>query len=262
MVLRPVAAAAPAALVVSGLGVRYSRQAALRDVDFTLQRGEVVAVVGPNGAGKSTLFRSVVGLLPHAGTVTLHGTHCHHRRHRLNAAYLPQRSDLDLDFPITVAEVVAMGRRRFLPLGRRPREVDRRAVADALALVDLPDLGRRPIGSLSGGELQRVFVARAIAQEADVLLLDEALSGVDEPATADILDLLDALARQGAAVLISTHDLALARRRFDRCLALNRRLVADGPPQTCLEGALLEATFGSGAAVGPPSGTPSEGIPA
>lgn len=262
MVLRHVDESGPAALTVSRLSVRYGQQReALTGVDFTIQRGEVVAVVGPNGAGKSTLFRSIVGLLPHAGTVTLHGTDCHHRRHRLHAAYLPQRADLDLGFPVTVDEVVMMGRRRFLGLGRRPRAVDRRTVAEALILVDLPDTGRRPIGSLSGGELQRVFVARALAQEADVLLLDEALSGVDEPATADILDLLDALADRGAAVLISTHDLALARRRFRRCLALNRRLVADGAPAACLDGTLLEATFGSGVA-DPRRGPSPAGIPA
>jgi ABC-type Mn2+/Zn2+ transport system ATPase subunit len=250
---------APPALTVSGLTIRYGERTALAGVDVAVGQGEVVAVVGPNGAGKSSLFKAIVGLVAHEGGVTLHGRPCHHRRHRLEAAYLPQRADIDLGFPVTVGDVVLMGRRRFVRRGRRPGAHDRAAVAGALRRVRLAGFEGRPIGAVSGGELQRVLLARALTQEADVLLLDEALSGVDQPATAAMLELLDELAADGAAVLVSTHDLALARRRFARCLALNGRVVADGDPHVCLDGPNLEATFGSGAVVVAP---PAEEIAA
>jgi ABC-type Mn2+/Zn2+ transport system ATPase subunit len=234
-----------AALEVRGLTVRYGRVPVVVDVSFALPAGEVVALVGPNGAGKSTLYRALVGLVPHDGEVMMHGAPCHRRTGRSRAAYIPQRSDVDLDFPITVGEVVLAGRRRFLRARRFARPADREAVGEALERVGLPGMHGRPIGALSGGELQRTYLARALAQQADILLLDEALSGVDRPGTQDLLALFDRLAADGATILVATHDLALARRRFARCLALNRRLVADGPPLSALDGGRLEAVFGS-----------------
>jgi ABC-type Mn2+/Zn2+ transport system ATPase subunit len=233
------------ALDVRGLTVRYRDVPVLADVSFALPPGEVVALIGPNGAGKSTLYRALVGLVPHDGEVVMHGVPCHRRSARTRAAYIPQRSDVDLDFPITVGEVVLAGRRRFLRARRFARPEDRVAVGEALDRVGLPGVQRRPIGSLSGGELQRVYMARALAQQADILLLDEALSGIDRPGTRDLLALFDRLAADGVTILVATHDLALARRRFRRCLALNRRLVADGPPMAALAGRRLEAVFGS-----------------
>jgi ABC-type Mn2+/Zn2+ transport system ATPase subunit len=234
------------ALRACGVGVRYGERTVLRDVSFEVWPGEVVAVIGPNGSGKSSLFKALVGLVSHAGCVEIHGRECHHRTHRLGAAYIPQRADVDLAFPITVREMVALGRRPFRRWHRRATPADHDAVDGALDRVGLVGFGRRPLGTLSGGELQRAFLARAIAQEAEVLLLDEALSGVDQPRTEAMLMLLDGLARDGTTVLIATHDLALTRRRFGRCLAVNGRLVADGVPSRCLEGAPLEATFGTG----------------
>jgi manganese transport system ATP-binding protein len=234
------------ALCVEGVSVHYRDVVALQDVSFRVAPGEVVAVVGPNGAGKSSLFRAVLGLVGHEGRVMLDGRACRRRARRVEVAYLPQRADVDLDFPIVVREVVAGGRRRFLRCGQPLRALDRARVDDALAAVGLTELANRSIGAISGGELQRVFLARAIAQEATILLLDEALSGVDQPRTHELLGLFDALAGHGAAILVATHDLALARRRFHRCLALNRRLVADGPPTECLCDERLEAVFGSG----------------
>jgi ABC-type Mn2+/Zn2+ transport system ATPase subunit len=235
----------PPALVVRSLSVRYGATAVLGGVSFALGRGEVVALVGPNGAGKSTLYRALVGLVAHDGEVAMHGRTCHHRSSRVQAAYVPQSSDVDLSFPITVGEVVAAGRRRFLRARRFARPSDLAAVSDALDRVGLAGFGARAIGALSGGELQRVYLARALAQDADILLLDESFSGVDEPGTAALLGLLDELAADGASVLVATHDLALARRRFDRALALNGRLVADGHPRVVLDDPCLEATFGS-----------------
>lgn len=236
-------------LATDRLGVRYGRHVALADVTIRVDPGELVAIVGPNGAGKSSLFKAVCGLVPHEGSVALGGSHCHHRRDHMVAAYIPQRADLDLDFPITVDELVLAGRRRFRSFARRASLGDRRAASDALARVGLDGLGGRAIGSLSGGQLQRAFVARALAQEAHLVLLDEALSGVDLPNTESLLELFADLCANGTSLLVATHDLALARRRFDRCLAINGRLVADGPPSIALDEAAVDATFGSGPAV-------------
>lgn len=233
-------------LRVSGVSVTYPpASTVLDDVSFEVVPGELVAVVGPNGAGKSTLFKAISGLVAHEGNVELGGIHCHHQRDRLGAAYIPQRSDLDHDFPITVGQLVLAGRRRFLRLGQRPGLRHREAASDALERVGLTHLARRPLSTLSGGQAQRAFLARALAQEAHLILLDEALSGVDQPRTEGLLDLFADLAGSGTSLLIATHDLSLARRRFTRCLAINRGLIGDGPPETALDAARIEATFGS-----------------
>jgi len=233
------------AIHVERLAVSYGNNHVLHDTSFQVRRGEMVAVIGPNGAGKSTLFKAVCGLVPASGTVTIGGVHCHHQRDRMSAAYIPQRSDLDLDFPVTVGEVALSGRRRFLSWWQPPRAVDRERARQALETVGIAGLDDRPIGMLSGGQVQRVFLARALAQEADIILLDEALSGVDSPSTAAFLDLFAALCAGGTTVMLATHDLALARRRFARCIAINGTVVNDGPPDLVLTGASLEATFGS-----------------
>lgn len=234
-----------AVLAVDSLAVDYGPVRVLRDVSFSVGAGELVAVIGPNGAGKSTLFKAITGAVAHEGVVELGGRHCHHHRDRLGAAYIPQHSDVDLRFPITVGDLVLGGRRRFLRVGQRRRPIDRRTVEDCLDRVDLADVERRPIWTLSGGEVQRAFIARALAQEAHVLLLDEALSGIDRPRTEHLLSLFTELCASGTTLLVATHDLSLARRSFDRCLAINTRLVADGPPQVALADASLEATFGT-----------------
>jgi len=234
------------AIEAHDISVRFGVIQALSGVSFEVAAGSMVAVVGPNGAGKSTLFRAIGGLVSHEGRIVLGGRPCHHRQDRMAASLIPQRSAIDPAFPITVGEVVLLGRRRFLRMGQRPRPEDRRAATAALRDVDLMGMEDRAIGALSGGQLQRVFLARALAQEADVLLLDEALSGVDAPRTDALITLFERLVGRGATLLIATHDLALARRRFDRCLALNGRLVGDGPPSIALSEAAVEATFGSG----------------
>lgn len=231
-------------LEVADLAVSYGRLRALDDVSFAVGAGELVGVLGPNGAGKSTLFRALAGLVRHTGQVTVNGIACHHRL-RTDIAFIPQRSDVDPRFPIRVRELVVGGRRRFHRGLSRPRTVDRRAALEAIGRVGLAGMEDRPIGRLSGGQLQRAFLARALAQEAEVMLLDEAMSGVDAPSTAQLFDLFDTLAADGVTLLVSTHDLALARRRFPRCLALNRTVVADGPPTTSMTVERLDATFGS-----------------
>ncbi|MGF1667498.1 MAG: metal ABC transporter ATP-binding protein [Acidimicrobiia bacterium] len=231
-------------LDVSGLGVSFGTVRALEAVHFEVGAGELIAVLGPNGAGKSTLFRAVAGLVPHDGRVTIGGVDCHHRLDRMSAAFIPQRADVDLTFPISVAQLVATGRRRFGRSGLGSTRLHRPATMEALERVGLGGLADRSIGSLSGGQAQRAFLARALAQEAHLVMLDEALSGVDQPSTESLLDLFGELARLGTALLVATHDLGLARRRFDRCLALNGTLVADGVPEHVLDDRRVERIFG------------------
>lgn len=234
-------------LRVDGVGVSYPGAArALDGVGFSIGTSELVAVVGPNGAGKSTLFRAISGQVDHDGSVEICGQHCHHHRDRLGAAYIPQRNDLDLDFPITVGQLALSGRRRFLRLGRRPGVAHQRAAASALDTVGLDGMADRALSSLSGGQLQRALVARALAQEARLLMMDEALSGVDRPHTEALLDLFEELAASGTSLLVATHDLDLVRRRFRRCLAINGRLVGDGHPADVLDTAGVVAIFGRG----------------
>jgi manganese/iron transport system ATP-binding protein len=236
-------------LRLSDVGVRYGDRVALADVSFSLQPGELVALIGPNGAGKSTLLKAVVGLVPHSGFVSVQGHECHHRPDRLDLAYVAQHSAVDRLFPITVDEVVRSGRRRFGRWWRRDSADDIGAARAALERVGLGDRGAARLSELSGGQVQRVFVARALAQEAKVVLLDEAMAGVDRPTTLTLLDMLHQVTASGAAVVVAMHDLALARRHFDRCLAVNGTIVADGPPEEVLVGDVLESVFGATVAV-------------
>jgi ABC-type Mn2+/Zn2+ transport system ATPase subunit len=223
------------AVAAHGLGVAYGERPALREVTFTVEPGELVALVGPNGAGKTTLLRSLMGLVPRTGTVVVHG-----RRPRA-AAFVAQRSETDLDFPATVLQLVLTGRRALRGPLRRPGRADGQAARRALARVGIDGLEQRGLREVSGGQLQRALLARALVQEADVLLLDEPLTGLDPPTTESICDLLERLAHEGRTIIASTHDLPLVRTRFARCLAVNGRLVADGPPREVLSPEGLEA---------------------
>jgi manganese/iron transport system ATP-binding protein len=231
-------------LAVRDLGVRYGDRVALEHVDFTVERGELIGVIGPNGAGKSTLFRAICGLVKHEGSVDVNGVHCHDHVDRMDIAYIPQRNDSDLLFPITVGELVMAGRRRFRSWYRRADD-DRAATSAALEAVNLGGFEHRSLIELSGGQLQRAYLARALTQRASVLLLDEALSGVDRPTTLELFDLFGRLAAEGTTLLVATHDLAIARRRFGRCLAINGTLRGDGPPDIVLAPDILDRTFGS-----------------
>jgi ABC-type Mn2+/Zn2+ transport system ATPase subunit len=232
-------------LEVDGVGVRYGTTEALFDVSFSVQRGELIGVIGPNGAGKSTMFKAICGLVNHTGNVEVNGVHCHHRTDRMDIAYIPQRNDADLTFPICVGELVLAGRRRFRRWYSRPTAEDRSVAAGALVKVGLSGIESRSLNELSGGQLQRAYLARALAQQASVVLLDEALSGVDQPTTAELFEVFDSLVREGTTILVATHDLALARRRFARCIAVNGTIRGDGPPIEVLAADVLDATFGS-----------------
>jgi manganese/iron transport system ATP-binding protein len=232
-------------LEVDGVGVRYGATRALFDVSFAVQRGELIGVIGPNGAGKSTMFKAICGLVNHTGTVEVNGVHCHDRTDRMDIAYIPQRNEADLTFPISVGELVTAGRRRFRHWYSRPSPTDRAVAADALAKVGLAGCESRSLNELSGGQLQRAYLARALTQEASVVLLDEALSGVDQPTTTELFDVFTKLASDGTTILVATHDLALARRRFARCIAINGTVRGDGPPAQVLAVEVLDATFGT-----------------
>ena len=227
------------------LAVSYNDTKALSYSSFAVGAGELIAVVGPNGAGKSTMFKALAGFVDHEGDVVVHGEQCHHLE-RKAIAYIPQQSDLDLRFPITVAEVVLAGRRRFHGRRMRATAADIEKVTACLSQVDLAGMETRSLATLSGGQVQRVLLARALAQEADVLLLDEALSGVDTRHTEELIALFAELCAQGTSILVSTHDLGLVRARFSRCLAVNGRIMGDGSPDVELTGAKLEALFSHG----------------
>jgi ABC-type Mn2+/Zn2+ transport system ATPase subunit len=232
-------------LEVIDLSVRYGQTTVLHNVSFAVGSGELIGVIGPNGAGKSTLFKAICGLVNHDGQVEVNGVHCHSRTDRMDIAYIPQRSDADLTFPITVGELVLAGRRRFHRWYARPSAADREEAKRLLDVVNLTGTSERSLNQLSSGQLQRAYLARALAQHASVVLLDEALSGVDQPATAEMFDVFDRLVEQGTTLLIATHDIALARRRFTRCLAVNGGLRGDGPPEFVLSPDVLDSTFGS-----------------
>ncbi|MEV0134250.1 metal ABC transporter ATP-binding protein [Dactylosporangium sp. NPDC050688] len=224
--------------------VGYDGTPVLHDVTGQVRAGETVALIGPNGAGKSTLIRAVLGLAPvTAGTITvLGGAPAGARR---EVAYVPQADTLDLQFPISVAQVMLMGRYRRTGWLRRPGRTDRRIAADALDLVGLAERARARFGTLSGGQRQRVLLARAIAQQPRLLLLDEPFNGVDAVSQDALLAAIGALTRQGAAAVISTHDLALAHLACDAACLINRHVYGFGPVGEVLTPALLRAAYGS-----------------
>ncbi|HEX9117458.1 MAG TPA: metal ABC transporter ATP-binding protein [Anaerolineae bacterium] len=235
---------APAHLEVEGLGVVYGSRPVLCDISFQVPEGTRVAVVGPNGAGKSTLFKAMVGLVPaHSGRVLVHGLPF--GQHQDCVAYVPQREEVDWRFPVSVSDVVMMGRYGQLGWLRRPGLADRRIVARALEQMNLTALAGQPIGELSGGQQQRAFLARALAQEPHILLMDEPFTGVDIATQEATLALLDDLRDHQVTVMVSTHDLTLAAERFDQVLLLNRELIAYGTSAVAFRPDMLSKAFGS-----------------
>ncbi len=202
----------------------------------------MLGVVGPNGAGKSTLIKGLLGLLePDYGTVRVFGRPVNEMRERI--AYVPQTEAVDWDFPITVAEVVLMGRQSGKGWFGRPRAADRDHAAEALERVGMSPFARRHIRQLSGGQQRRVFLARALCQGADLLLLDEPFAGVDAATEKTIFALIDQMADEGKSLLIVNHDLSILD-KFDRVLLLNQRVLAFGPPAETVTEENLRATYG------------------
>ncbi len=231
-------------LSVQGVSAGYpAARDAIRRVSFDVLRGERIAILGPNGAGKSTLLKAIVGLIPFTeGQISIHDQDCH-TSHSL-VGYVPQQNAVDWNFPATVADVVMMGRLRQIGWFRFPNRHHREVVNRLLDQVGLLHLRDRRIGQLSGGQRQRVFIARALAQETDVLLLDEPFSGVDAAAEQEILDVLDRLRAQRVTIVIATHDLSMASTRFDRVLLIRQQVIAYGTPAEVFVPEHFQAAYG------------------
>lgn len=219
---------------------------AVQDISFQLALGERVALVGPNGAGKSTLFKLIVGIIkPSQGEIHVFGRAP--EKHTC-IAYVPQRNEINWSFPATVSDVVLMGRTGRIGFGRWPSGQDRAIVQESLARVRADHLAQKQIAELSGGQQQRVFIARALAQQTELLLLDEPLAGLDTPSQETIFEILDSLRQDKVTIMMATHNLDLAEERFDRIILLNHRLVAVDVPQNALTAVNIRAAYGGGGA--------------
>jgi ABC-type Mn2+/Zn2+ transport system ATPase subunit len=234
----------PLAIEAKDLVIELGGVRVLESISFGIKRGSLIGVVGPNGAGKSTLFTTIAGLIsPQQGKVLVHGLPPQRVRGRL--AYVPQREQVNWRFPLTVWDVVMLGRSSRLGVLRRPGRADRETVVACLEKVGLLNERSALVSKLSGGQRQRVFVARALALEADVLLLDEAFSGVDVGSQEGLVEVLRALRHDGKTILTATHDLTNLARRFDEVLCINRHICAFGPPSRVFTPAVLEELYGA-----------------
>lgn len=231
------------ALELHDVTVSYQKKPVLYGVDLQIPEGSLVGLIGPNGAGKSTLIRAVMGLLPlSSGWVKIFGESFKDARKRVG--YVPQREEVDWDFPVNVMDVVLMGRYGRLGLFKRPGKEDREKAREALDKVSMLPFAQRQISNLSGGQQQRVFLARALAQESDLYLMDEPFAGVDAATERAIIALLQELKSRGKTILVVHHDLTTAREYFDRLVLLNMRVVATGPTEQIFTAELLQKTYG------------------
>jgi len=230
-----------AILGLKDVSVRFNTSLALEDISFDLRRGERVALVGPNGAGKSTLFNVISGMLtPTTGQANVYG---YASGEHICIAYVPQRSQVDWKFPVNVADVVMMGRVGQMGLFRWPKRQDWDLVHESLELVGMHPLAKRQIGELSGGQQQRVFIARALAQEAELMLMDEPLTGLDVKSQESIFAILDTLRERQVTIMVATHDLNLAAERFDRLMLLNQRIIGFGQASEVFTPELLSQAY-------------------
>lgn len=230
-------------LEVHDLTVTYDRLPVIYGVDVVVPAASLVGVIGPNGAGKSTLMKTIIGLLrPSSGWIKVFGGS--YAEHCRRVGYVPQRSAVDWDFPVNVLDVVLMGRYGHLRLGQRPTRHDHEVARQCLEKLGMWSLARRQIGQLSGGQQQRVFLARALAQEADLYLMDEPFVGVDAATESVMIGILRELREQGKTILVVHHDLATAREYFDHLLMLNMRRVAFGRTEEVFTAENLQTTYG------------------
>lgn len=224
-------------LSVRDLSVVYDDTTALTNISFDVCASDKVAIIGPNGAGKSTLMKAIMGLIPVPRTSEIYVD-------RSRLGYVPQHQTVDWSFPVSVRDVVMMGMTKQIGWLRFPNKSHWQAVDAALDRVKMLDFSHRQISELSGGQQQRVFIARALAQQADTLLLDEPFAGVDVSAQSDLLQVIDELNHAGLTILLSTHDLSLAFKRFTKVMALNRELVAFGTPDEIYQPDTLKSLYG------------------
>jgi manganese/zinc/iron transport system ATP- binding protein len=231
------------ALKIDQLSVNYEKTPVLWDISLEVPSGKLIAVVGPNGAGKSTLLKTVLGLIkPLSGSVTFFGASLKQIRRRI--AYVPQKESVDWDFPITVFDLVLMGRYGKRGIFRRPTRQDRKDVGLYLEMVGLETFGSRQISHLSGGEQQRAFLARALIQEADLYFMDEPFTGIDMASSKTIISILQNLRDQGKTLFVVHHDLTNVAEIFDWMVLLNLRLVGSGPVHEVLTPEMISKAYG------------------
>ncbi|MEO0542688.1 MAG: manganese/iron ABC transporter ATP-binding protein [Pseudomonadota bacterium] len=233
-------------IAVDGLSVTYRNgHTALRDTSFALPTGTIAALVGVNGSGKSTLFKAIMGFVPAAtGDIAVLGQSVKSALQANLIAYVPQAEEVDWSFPVLVEDVVMMGRYPHMNMLRIPRKADRKAVDEALARVNMIEFRKRQIGELSGGQRQRVFLARALAQDGQVILLDEPFTGVDVKTERQIIELLRALRDEGRVILISTHNLGSVPEFCDRTILIKGTVLAHGLTEEVFTPHNLEVAFG------------------
>lgn len=233
----------PPALEIHELTVAFDRKPVLWNIELSVPQGKLVGIIGPNGAGKSTLIKAIMGILPlSSGFVKLFGLEIEEVRQKIS--YVPQRESVDWDFPASVLDVVLMGRYAKLGLFKRPRKADREVAMDCLRKVGMEAYARRQISQLSGGQQQRTFLARALAQQADIYFMDEPFSGVDAATEKTIIGLLRTMTQSGKTVMVVHHDLHSVSQYFDWVVMLNTRLVAVGPTDTTFTQKNLHETYG------------------
>lgn len=243
MAEQPLSPPGPAMLDVHDVTAAYHRKPVLWDIDLTLREPGLVAIVGPNGAGKSTLIKAILGLVPLAsGSVHVLGKPVAEARRQIG--YVPQRESVDWDFPVSVLDVVLMGTYGRLGWFRRPGAAEHELARRCLDKLGIGDLEKQQIGQLSGGQQQRTFLARALAQQADIYFMDEPLAGVDAATERAIIALLQELRDQGKLVIVVHHDLRTVVQYFDQVVLLNVRLVASGPTRTVFTDDNLRKTYG------------------
>ena len=237
---------ADCSIELSQISVTYPNgKSALDDVSLSLREGTIYGLIGANGAGKSTLFKSIMGLVkPTAGQVTIAGRSVRDALRRNLVSYVPQTEDVDWNFPVLVEDVVMTGRYGHMGFLRIPSQRDKEAVREALQRVEMAGFAKRQIGELSGGQKKRVFVARALAQEGQILLLDEPFAGVDIKTEESLAQLLRGLAREGRLILVSTHNLGSVPSFCDEAILIDRSVLAAGPVATTLTQENLLRAFG------------------
>lgn len=231
------------AIEISDLTVFYRDTLALDDISLSIDAGKITGIIGPNGSGKSTLLKGILGIIPiKKGEVTFFGDSL--EKYRSKIAYVPQRESIDWDFPITVEEVVAMGRIIPKKWWARTTLADKEIVKETLKKVQLSEFSDRQIGQLSGGQQQRVFLARALAQEAELIVMDEPFVGIDMASQNSILSIVQKLRDSGKTVVIVHHDLSVVAQYFDDVILLNKKLIANGPIDEILKSENIEKAYG------------------
>ncbi|GAE33423.1 metal ABC transporter ATP-binding protein [Halalkalibacter akibai] len=228
-------------LKVESLSVYYEKNPAVQDINFNVQEGNLIGIVGPNGAGKSTLIKAILGLEKSSGSVSIFGQKVNDVRKQIS--YVPQRNQIDWDFPVLVEDVVLMGRFTHIPWYKKASKLDREIVVESLEKVGMLEYRKRQIGELSGGQQQRVFIARALAQHADLFFLDEPFVGIDVTSEEIIINLLRELRDEGKTVFVVHHDLSKVEQYFDQLLLINKELVDFGSVHQVYQPEILAKTY-------------------